>query len=139
MNARIAVYGISASRECGGNRRRAVSKPILGLLLGGILGAFDGLSAIMYPETRDEIVGIVIGSTIKGLIAGIATGYFAKKYQSLSVGILFGLGIGLILAYLVVVMDGRGFYLEIMLPGGLVGLIVGFATQRYGAAPRAGA
>lgn len=115
-----------------------MSKPILGLLLGGILGAFDGLSALLYPETQSEIVGIVIGSTIKGLIAGVATGYFAKKYQSLPVGVVFGLGIGLILAYLVVVMDGRGFYLEIMLPGGLVGLIVGFATQRYGAAPRAG-
>jgi putative effector of murein hydrolase LrgA (UPF0299 family) len=28
----------------------------------------------------------------------------------------------------------HGYYLEIMLPGSIVGMIVGFATQRYGAA-----
>jgi hypothetical protein len=30
-------------------------------------------------------------------------------------------------------MQGK-YYLEIMTPGGLVGLIVGYATQKYGAA-----
>jgi len=29
----------------------------------------------------------------------------------------------------------HGYYFEIMLPGGLVGLIVGYATQKYGNAP----
>jgi hypothetical protein len=28
-----------------------------------------------------------------------------------------------------------GYYLEIVLPGTLVGLIVGFATQKYGKSP----
>jgi putative effector of murein hydrolase LrgA (UPF0299 family) len=27
----------------------------------------------------------------------------------------------------------HGYYLEIMLPGSIVGMIVGFATQRFGA------
>jgi putative effector of murein hydrolase LrgA (UPF0299 family) len=31
----------------------------------------------------------------------------------------------------------HGYYLEIMLPGSIVGMIVGFATQRFGAAPAA--
>jgi hypothetical protein len=29
---------------------------------------------------------------------------------------------------------GQSYYWEIMLPGGVLGLIVGYATQRYGAA-----
>jgi hypothetical protein len=45
--------------------------------------------------------------------------------------LLFGLAIGLILAWLVAFMQ-HGYYFEIMLPGGIVGAIVGWATQRYG-------
>ena len=112
-----------------------MNKPLLGLLLGGILGVLDGLSALFYPEVASQIVGIVIGSTVKGLIAGIAIGYFAKKVDSLPLGIVFGLGVGLLLAFAVAAMPdetGKHYYFEIMLPGGLVGLIVGYATQRYG-------
>jgi hypothetical protein len=29
----------------------------------------------------------------------------------------------------------HGYYLEIILPGSIVGIIVGYATQRYGTAP----
>jgi hypothetical protein len=29
----------------------------------------------------------------------------------------------------------HGYYFEIILPGSIVGMIVGFATQRFGAAP----
>jgi hypothetical protein len=31
----------------------------------------------------------------------------------------------------------HGYYFQIMLPGGMVGLIVGYATQRYGRGPQA--
>jgi hypothetical protein len=42
-----------------------MNKPVFGMLLGGFLGIFDGLSALVSaPQTRPEIVGIVIGSTI---------------------------------------------------------------------------
>ena len=50
-------------------------------------------------------------------------------------GLLFGLGIGLLLAYAVAAMpdpSGKHYYFEIMLPGGIVGMIVGYATQRFG-------
>ena len=47
-----------------------MSKPILGLVLGGILGVFDGLSALISapndPAIKAGIVGIVVGSTFKG-------------------------------------------------------------------------
>ncbi len=45
-----------------------MNKILLGLLLGTVLGAVDGLSAWFTPAVRAQIVGIVVGSTIKGLI-----------------------------------------------------------------------
>ena len=112
-----------------------MNKVVLGLLVGGILGIFDGLSAWFTPAVRAQLLTIVIGSTVKGLIAGILIGYFAKKVNSLPLGLLFGLGIGLLLAYAVAAMPdptGKHYYFEIMLPGGIVGMIVGYATQRFG-------
>jgi uncharacterized membrane protein SpoIIM required for sporulation len=46
-----------------------------------------------------------------------------------------GSAFGLLFAYIVAAMDataGKPHYLEIMLPGFLVGAIVGFLTQRMG-------
>jgi len=111
-----------------------MSKPLIGIVLGAILGAIDGLTAWFTPAVRDQLGGIVVGSTVKGVIAGIAIGFFAKKFHSLPLGILFGLAVGAFLAFLIALLQG-GYYLEIMLPGSLVGLIVGFATQKYGKAP----
>jgi hypothetical protein len=111
-----------------------MNKVVYGLLLGAVLGAFDGLTAWFTPAVRDQLLGIVIGSTFKGLVAGMITGYFAKKVNSLPLGILFGLAVGLFLAYLIAAMpaaDGKHYYFEIMLPGSIVGAIVGFATQRF--------
>ena len=45
-----------------------------------------------------------------------------------------GLAVGLLLAWAVAAMpseDGKHYYFEIMLPGSIVGAIVGYATQRY--------
>lgn len=115
-----------------------MSKPLLGLLLGGVLGIFDGLSALLYPAAAPQIVSIVFGSTFKGLITGIAIGFFARKVNSLPLGIVFGLAVGMALSFAVAAMnslEGKHYYFEIMLPGSILGLIVGFATQRYGSRP----
>ncbi|HEV3307017.1 MAG TPA: hypothetical protein VGZ91_11305 [Candidatus Sulfotelmatobacter sp.] len=117
-----------------------MNKIVLGLLLGGFLGIFDGLTAWFTPEVRSQLLGIVIGSTFKGLITGVLIGYFAKKVNSLPLGIIFGLAVGLILAFLVAAMPnpaGKHYYFEIMLPGGILGVIVGYATQRFGQASQA--
>jgi hypothetical protein len=111
-----------------------MSKPLIGVVLGAVLGAIDGLTAWFTPAVRDQLGGIVVGSTLKGIIAGIAIGFFARKFHSLPIGILFGLIVGAFLAFLVALMQG-GYYFEIVLPGALVGLIVGFATQKYGSTP----
>ena len=108
-----------------------MNKVLYGLILGGILGIFDGLTSWFTPDVRSQLLGIVVGSTIKGIIAGVLIGFFARKVNSLPLGILFGLGVGLLLAFLVAYMQ-HGYYFAIMLPGGLVGLIVGYATQKYG-------
>ena len=112
-----------------------MSKPLIGIIVGAVLGAFDGLTAYFTPAVRDQLASIVVSSTFKGIIAGIAIGFFAKKFHSLPLGLLFGLAIGALLAYLTARFAVGGYYFEIMLPGSLVGLIVGFATQKYGQAP----
>jgi hypothetical protein len=117
-----------------------MNKVVLGLILGAVLGILDGLSALVSaPETRPEILGIVIGSTFKGIVAGVLIGFFARRVNSLPLGILFGLAVGLLLAWPIAYMNaqaGKNYYWEIMLPGGVLGTIVGFATQRYGAGAR---
>jgi hypothetical protein len=108
-----------------------MNKITYGLILGAILGIFDGLTAWFTPEARPQLMGIVLGSTVKGLLAGVVIGVFARKVHSLALGVLFGLGVGLLFAFFIAHMQGK-YYLQIMLPGGLVGLIVGYATQKYG-------
>ncbi|MGQ0641953.1 MAG: hypothetical protein ACT4P6_14480 [Gemmatimonadaceae bacterium] len=113
-----------------------MKKPLYGTILGGVLGVLDGLTALASaPETRPQLVSIVIGSTFKGLLAGLLIGYFARKVHSLALGIVFGLIVGFALAALVVYMQVSagepGYYWQILLPGSLVGLIVGYATQRH--------
>jgi len=112
-----------------------MNKPVFGLLIGGVLGIFDGLTALFYPEARPLIIGIVVGSTFKGVITGLAIGFFARKVDSLALGIVFGLAVGLFLSYLVAAMPNpdlsHPYYLEIMIPGGIVGMIVGLATQKF--------
>jgi hypothetical protein len=112
-----------------------MKKPVLGLLLGTVLGAFDGLTALATPEVASQIVGIVIGSTIKGLIVGALVGWYAYRVQSLAKGVLVGLVVSAFFAFLVAAMpqpDGTHYWVEIMLPGSMVGLIVGYATQKFG-------
>lgn len=112
-----------------------MSKPLLGLALGGVLGIFDGLTALFEPDVSSMVASIVMWSTIKGLITGVATGLIARKLNSLPVGIITGLLIGAALSFTVAAIPnetGNHYYLQIMLPGSVLGAIVGFATTRYG-------
>jgi len=106
----------------------------VGVLVGGVLGILDGLTAWFTPEARPGIIGIVMGSTVKGLVAGAIIGLFARKVTSLGWTLAFGTFVGALLAFAVAHIGGK-YYLEIMLPGSLVGLLTGYATIRYGRAP----
>ncbi len=116
-----------------------MNKVLVGLLLGAVLGAVDGGTAWFTPEVRPEMAMIIVGSTFKGLVGGILIGFFARKVKSLPLGVSFGLAVGALLALAIAAMPdgltGKHYYVQIIVPGSLVGLIVGYATQKYGAAP----
>jgi F0F1-type ATP synthase assembly protein I len=113
-----------------------MNKILVGLLFGLIFGALDGATAWFYPEVRSMLGGIMVGSSIKGMLVGLLAGWFARKVHSTAWGIAVGSILGLLFAFLVASMNninGRHPYLEIMMPGFVVGAIVGFLTQRMGA------
>jgi MFS family permease len=113
-----------------------MNKILVGLLFGLIFGALDGATAWFYPEVRSMIGGIMVGSSIKGMVVGLLSGWFARKVQSTKWGVVVGGALGLLFAFLVAATDtvnGRHPYLEIMMPGFVVGTIIGFPTQRMGA------
>jgi hypothetical protein len=107
-----------------------MSKLWFGVLVGAGLGILDGLTAWFTPAVRSQVAQIVVGSMIKGAIAGAIAGWFARRVNSVPLGILVGLTAGMILAYGVAAMQ-HGYYFEIMLPGSLVGAIAGFAAQKH--------
>lgn len=79
---------------------------------------------------------ILIGSTVKGMVVGVLSGWFARRVNSITWGIVAGAALGLLFAFLVASMGdatGQHHYLEIMFPGFVVGAIIGFLTQRLGA------
>lgn len=108
------------------------------MLLGAVLGAFDGLTAWFEPSVRDQIGTIVLLSSLKSVIAGLLIGIFAYFVRKRLAIAFFGLAAGLILGYLVAMSPdpktGEHYYAQIMVPGAIVGLLVGYATARYGGA-----
>jgi hypothetical protein len=107
-----------------------MSKPLLGILVGAGLGMLDGLSAWLSPEARPMMMAIVVGSTLKGTVTGLLAGLIARWWRSMAFGVLSGLMIGFVLSSLAAVGQA-GHYLEVVLPGMLVGSVVGFVTQKY--------
>ena len=106
------------------------------VLVGAVLGAFDGMTAWFEPAVRDQIGTIVMLSSLKSVIAGLLIGVFACFVEKRIAIAVFGLAIGLVLAYLVAMSPdpttGQHYYAQIMVPGAIVGLLVGYATARYG-------
>lgn len=114
-----------------------MNKPLLGLLLGGALGALDGLTALVSaPEVRPQIMGIIAGSTGKGLLAGLLIGFVARRVNRPTAVVLLGVAISALFALPFALgvdpVTGKRYFWEIMIPGSIVGLIVGYATQKYG-------
>jgi|ERR1700686_3083967 len=110
----------------------SMTKPMLGLAVGGTLGLLDGLSGFLEPSLAPLMTSVIIFSLLKGLISGVAIGYFSKKVHSTLLGILAGLLIAAAFSMLLILKAGMALFLDIMLPGMLLGVIVGFATQRFG-------
>lgn len=115
----------------------------LAIVLGTALGLLDGLSTFFSPEAVESgmMPAIIAGSTVKGLVSGAVIGWVAERRRSLPLGLAVGLGVGLFLSFLVALIpdpEGNHHYVEIMLPGAVLGAIVGFASQRWGHTAREG-
>jgi hypothetical protein len=116
-----------------------MNKPVVGIVVGAILGILDGATSWFTPSARPEIAGILMGSGVKGMVVGILSGMFARKVNSTGAGIAVGAGFGLLFAWLVAMMpqpDGSHYYVQIMVPGFITGAIIGFLTQRMGTSPK---
>ncbi len=114
------------------------NKIVVGLIFGAVLGAVDGATAWFTPEARPQMATILMGSTFKGMVVGLLSGWFARKVRSTKWGIALGAALGLLFAFIIAALpqpSGHHYYLEIMLPGFVVGAIVGFLTQRLGTTP----
>jgi len=107
-----------------------MSKPVLGLLVGTVLGFLDGASAWFSPEARPLIFTIMVGSTLKGLATGLVAGLVARWRRSTALGIGVGVGTGFGLSSLAAIGQGPHYW-EIVLPGMLVGALTGYVAQRY--------
>lgn len=110
----------------------SLTKPVLGLAVGGVLGLLDGLSGFFEPSLAPVMGSVITFSLLKGLLAGLATGSVSQRLHSMPAGILAGIGIAAALSLLVILRAGMALFWDIMLPGMLLGGIVGFATQRFG-------
>src|SRR4029077_9024993 len=132
MPSKSATNAIELSPEAA----MSFTKPMLGLVVGGTLGLLDGLSGFFEPSLAPLMGSVITFSLLKGLLAGIATGYVSQRVHSMALGILSGIAIASLLSLLVILRAGMALFLDILLPGMLLGAIVGFATQRFGRAKK---
>src|SRR5256885_8812325 len=110
----------------------SMTKPKLGLAIGGILGLLDGLSGFLEPSLAPVMGSVITFSLLKGLLAGVAIGYFSKRVRSMALGLLAGVIIASVLSLVVILHAGIALFWDIMLPGMALGIVVGFATQKFG-------
>ena len=111
-----------------------LTKPMLGLVMGGFLGLLDGVSGFFEPSLAPVMGSVITFSLLKGLLSGLAIGYVSQRFHSMTVGIVAGIAIAAALSLLVILHAGMALFWDILLPGMLLGAIVGFATQRFGKA-----
>jgi hypothetical protein len=128
MPSESVTDSLSFSQE----KAMPLTKPMLGLAVGGTLGLLDGLSGFFEPSLAPVMGSVITFSLLKGLASGLATGYVSQRFHSMIVGILAGAGIAAVLSLLVILHAGMALFWDILLPGMLLGVIVGFATQRFG-------
>ena len=101
----------------------------LGIVVGAVLGLLDGLSAWFYPDARPMMLAIVLGSTIKGVLTGLAVGLVARWRRSLALGTAVGVVVGFVLSTLAAAGQ-PDHYWAIVLPGMLVGAVAAVAVHR---------
>src|SRR5216684_2814202 len=84
----------------------SLTKPMLGLAVGGALGLLDGLSGFFEPSLAPVMGSVIMFSLLKGLAAGVVTGYVSQRVHSMLLGMLAGIAIAAILSLLVILRAG---------------------------------
>ncbi len=102
----------------------------LGLLTGAGLGFIDGALAAFNPAAQEMLTAIIISATAKGVLTGGAIGLLARKLHSVAKNMAGGAGIGGALSVLAAMPSGA--YLEIVIPGVVIGLITGLIVSKWG-------
>jgi hypothetical protein len=128
MRSEVAGDSAALARE----EAMSLTKPMLGLALGGTLGLLDGLSGFFEPSLAPVMGSVITFSMLKGLVSGVVIGYISQRVHSMLLGILAGIAIAGLLSLLVILRAGTALFWDIMLPGMLLGVIVGFCTQKFG-------
>src|SRR5467141_4923665 len=113
MPSRCTPHSLALSQE----GTMILTKPMLGLAVGGVLGLLDGLSGFFEPSLAPVMTSVITFSLLKGLLAGIATGYVSQRVHSMLLGILAGTGIAAVLSLLVILKAGIALFWDILPPG----------------------
>ena len=103
-------------------------------VLAAALGVLDGATAWFTPEVRPQLGQIIAGSIFKDVLGGVVIWVFARKANSPRSAVLFGTCIGFLLA-LVIALLQNAHYVQILVPGSLTGLLLGYAAWRWNLPP----
>ena len=107
-----------------------MGKSTLGLLAGLGLGLLDGASAVFNPDAQSMLTTIVVSATIKGGITGIVVALAARRLSGVLQNVSSGAVIGLVLSAIAAIPSGS--YVEIIVPGVIVGMLVGLIVTKFG-------
>lgn len=107
-----------------------MSKLALGSLSGAGLGLLDGVSAVFNPEAHSMLAIIIASATIKGAVTGVVVAYLARRIDGVVRNIGAGAIVGLVLSLIVAIPSGT--YVEIILPGVIIGALVGTIVAKFG-------
>lgn len=107
-----------------------MKKIYLGIIAGTVLGFLDGLSAFFIPEAAPMMTEIIIGSTVKGLTGGLIIGLISKKTSRMWSTVAWSAMVGIVLSILAAIPSGA--YVEILIPGVLVGVLTAVIVHRWG-------
>ncbi len=107
-----------------------MNKTALGLLSGAGLGLLDGVSAAFNPEAQPMLAVIIASATIKGAVTGVVIAYLAHRIDGVTRNVAAGAIVGLVLSVIAAVPSGS--YVEIILPGTIIGALVGVIVAKFG-------
>ena len=102
----------------------------IGLAAGLILGLLDGLSTWFAPEVPSTIGLIVVSATLKGVVNGGLLAVVSRWIERPVWLVVAGGLLGLVLSALAAIPSGS--YIEVIIPGVVVGLLIGAIIARWG-------